>query len=895
MTLPSGTRLGPYEILSPLGAGGMGQVYRARDTRLDRTVAIKVLPPHLADRPELRQRLEREAKAISSLNHPHICVLHDIGNQEGADFLVMEYLEGETLAKRLEKGPLPPEQVLRYGIEIADALDKAHRQGVTHRDLKPGNIMLIPRSGTKLLDFGLAKAKPAPSVSSLTAGPTESSPLTAEGTVVGTFQYMSPEQFEGKEADARSDIFAFGAVLYEMMTGHKAFEGKTQASVIAAILEREPAPLSQLAPMAPPALERVVKTCLAKDPEERWQTAHDVKVQLQWIAEGGTSSVLGAGVPAPVAARRKSRELWAWTAAGVFFAVALALGILHFREAPPDVHAVRFPVAAPEKSSLGSSLAVSPDGRRLAFVATAEGKTLLWVRALDSLEAQPLAGTEGAGFPFWSPDSRSLGFFAEGKLKTVGASGGPTQTLANAGDARGGTWNRAGLIVYAPDITAPLYRVPAAGGTPEPATELDKTRHESSHRFPYFLPDNRHFLFWGRSTDKDSNAVFVGAVDSKERTLLFRGDSSIAYAPAVPGSDQGYVLFVREGTLMAQPFDARRLRLSGEPFPVAQKVGRYGESGPTGYSPFSVSGNGVLAYGSAGGSNTQLVWVDRSGKSLNALGPPGDYGEPWLSPDQKRVAVDHTASSGADIWLLEFSRGVLSRFTFHPAVEVAALWSPDGSRIVFASSRNGPFDLYQKLSSGAGEDELLFKSSQNKFPEDWSPDGRWIIFDVQGSKTRYDLWLLPLFGERKPEAFLETEFNETHAHFSPDGHWVAYASDESGGPEVYVRPFPSSGGKWQVSGGGGTEPFWRRDGKELFYIAPDRKLMSVPVKLGSTFEAGAPQVLFETRVPPGTMTDFRDRYVAAADGRRFLLNNMVETAASSPFTVVVNWAAEVRK
>ncbi|HSS45480.1 MAG TPA: protein kinase, partial [Thermoanaerobaculia bacterium] len=555
MTLAAGTRLGPYEITGALGAGGMGEVYRARDTRLERTVAVKVLPSHLSASPEVRQRFEREAKTISQLSHPHICALYDVGREGDTEYLVMELLEGETLSERLAKGPLPLEQTLRYGIETADALDKAHRQGIVHRDLKPGNVMLT-KSGVKLLDFGLAKAMapPAPR-GSLTALPTQQG-LTQEGTILGTFQYMAPEQLEGKETDTRSDIFAFGAVLYEMATGRKAFSGSSQASLITAIMSSEPASISSVQPMTPPALDRVVKTCLAKDPDDRWQTAHDVMLQLKWIAEGGSQ----AGVPGPIVARRKSRERLAWGMAAVAFLMALAavsafLYLQDRREAP---RMVRSSILLPEKLrfDLGTvPVAVSPDGRRIAFAASdAEGKKLLWVRSLDALSAQPLAGTDGACCPFWSPDGRFLGFFASGKLKKVEASGGPAQTLCDAPNNRGGTWNRAGEIAFAPAARDPIQRVPSSGGAATPATKLDSSRGEISHRWPFFLPDGRHFLYFAMGAfygpKAVSNGIYVGSLDSQERRLLLRADSNVAYAPP------GYLLFLRERTLMAQPFNA---------------------------------------------------------------------------------------------------------------------------------------------------------------------------------------------------------------------------------------------------------------------------------------------------------------------------------------------------
>ncbi len=883
MALSSGTRLGPYEILAPIGAGGMGEVYRAKDTRLDRTVAIKVLPSHLSENAELRQRFEREAKTISSLSHPHICALYDVGHQDGTDYLVMEYLEGETLTDRLAKGPLPTEQVLRHGIEIADALDKAHRQGIVHRDLKPGNVMLT-KSGVKLLDFGLAKAMQQSSPkSSFTALPTAAENLTAEGTILGTFQYMAPEQLEGRESDSRTDIFAFGAVLYEMATGQKAFSGRSQASLIASILSSEPPPISTVQPMTPPALDRVVKTCLAKDPDDRWQTAHDVMLQLKWIAEGGSQ----AGIPAPVAARRRGRERLAWVANAVtaILAVAATLLVLQIRREPSRV--IQSSINPPEKSRFSfedGPMALSPDGRRLAFVArTPEGKKLLWVRPLDGLLAQPLAGTEGASFHFWSFDSRFLGFFADGKLKRIDASGGSPETLCDAPQGRGGTWSRDGVILFAPTVGGPIYRVSSSGGPATPVTRVDPSRRETSHRWPCFLPDGRHFLYLVQG---EKGGLHVGSLDSKEEKLLLLANSNVAYAPP------GYILFFREGTLRAQPFDAKRLQLTGEAFPVAEQV-----QSNVGFASanFSASENGVLAYvGGSAANLSQLVWLDRSGKRIGSVGEPADFWDPRISHDGRRIAyVLNDAAGNGDIWLYDLSRRVATRFTFDPENDIAPIWSPDDSRIVFTSYRKGPGDLYQKVSTGAGSDEMLLATSYRKIPTAWSPDGRFIAFHVLQPKTSWDLWVFSL-ADRKLIPYLQTEFAEYGAEFSPDGRWVAYVSAESGRPEIYVQPFPGPGGKWQISTAGGWMPAWRRDGKELFYIASDRKLMVARVRTGSTFEAEIPEPLFESKGKTfGGLT--RRQYDVSADGERFLVNWAMEEESSAPITLVQNWTAKARR
>jgi serine/threonine protein kinase len=887
MSIAAGTNLGPYEILAPLGTGGMGEVYRARDTRLERTVAVKVLPAHLSSSAESRQRFEREAKTISQLSHPHICALYDVGNQDGVEFLVMEYLEGETLSDRLLKGPLPFDQVLRFGIEIADALDKAHRQGIVHRDLKPGNVM-ITKSGVKLLDFGLAKAIAPKSPQQLTSFPTQAA-LTQEGTILGTFQYMAPEQLEGKDADARTDIFAFGTVLYEMATGQKAFSGKTQASLIAAIIERVPPPISTISPMTPPAFERVVRTCLAKDPEDRWQTAHDVMLELKWIAEAGSQ----AGLPAPIVARRRSRERLAWIVAGILAASTVALAVLELTRPRSASPIVRSSVLPPDKTAFSfvgggaGPVAISPDGRQLAFVASESGtKKQLWVRSLDSLVARPLPATEGATYPFWSPDSRFVGFFADGKLKKIEVSGGPPLSICDAPNARGGSWSREGTILFEPSFRDPLHRVSASGGKPVSVTKFDASRRETTHRWPYFLPDGRHFLFFSGShstgAESELDAIFVGSLDGEKPKLLVNARSNAAYAA-------GHLLFVRQKTLLAQPFDPESLKLSGEAFPIVENV----QDDPGFFNAvFSVSEQGTLAYQEAGGTTglSELAWVDRSGKKIDVLGDPADYYEPRISPDGRRVAV--AVGDPGDIWVYDVARRVRTRLTFAGADDSAPVWSPDGTRVAFQSGRSGSGDLYAKVASGTGADELLASSKIFKVPNGWSPDGRYLAYiafqGAPGSKA--DLWLLSL-PDRKASPLLQTEFDEVAAAFSPDGRWLAYASNESGRFEIYVQPFPGPGGKWQISTSGGVHPRWARGGKELFFVAPEGKIMSVEIRTGTLVEAGTPQALFATSLKsaPGPPYD------VSSDGQRILLNRPIGEESLPPITLVQNWTAAVKR
>jgi Tol biopolymer transport system component len=865
----------------------MGEVYRARDTRLERTVAIKVLPAELSANPDRRQRFEREARIISNLNHPHICALYDIGHQEGVDYLVLEYLQGEALADRLGRGPIPPEQVLRYGIEIADALDKAHRQGVTHRDLKPGNIVLT-KSGAKLLDFGLAKMRgrrimvpgsgekaavlgsepPTPDV------PTASLALTAEGTLVGTFHYMAPEQFQGKEADARSDIFALGAVLYEMVNGCKPFEGKTPASVMAAILEREPEPIKASRPLTPPALDSLVKTCLAKDPEERWQTAHDVKLQLQWIAETGAQ----VGVPTSVAVRRRTREYAAWAAAAVAVAAALVLAVAYSRrELPQPAQVVRSSLLPPPNFSFEPyNFAVSPDGTRLAFVAVGpDGKDTLWVRGLSAANAQQLNGAAGAMFPFWSPGNRRIGFFAEGKLKTLDIAGGAVEILCEAPIGRGGTWNRDGTIVFAPSIAGPLYRVSASGGVPTPVTRTARQGSGQGHRWPFFLPDGKHFLYfvdWSAPEDPQRNGIYVGSLDSGEPKLISSELSgTVAYA-------SGNLLYVRNGSLMAQPFNLDRLETTSPPVAIAQqeveKDPNFSQSG------FSASENGVLTFQSAVDSPARLVWFDSSGKELQQI-PEVGYSFPYLSPNGHYLAVASDDEHNGRYYLrvYDLERGVSTRLG-DGLIQETPIWSHDGKRITYPTVRDGTYYLEEICADGSGPPRVLLKGAR-MVATSWSPDGHLVFMDF--AKGRPHLAVYSASDHRV------TEFSAAGAEgqFSPDGKWIAYTG--TGGRsarDIFVQPFPGPGGRIQISAAGGAQPHWSRDRRQIFYVAPDRKLMAVsfdPQK-GS---AGAPRMLFQTRIVAPVFQS--SQYDVAPDGR-FLINSF-PSSSSSPLTLLTGWTA----
>ncbi len=701
MALTSGTRFGPYEIQSPLGAGGMGEVYRARDTRLERTVAIKILPEHLSQDSEAKQRFNREARAISSLSHPNICHLYDVGSQDGIDFLVMEFLEGETLADRLAKGPLPPEQVLKYGIEICEGLEKAHKTGVIHRDLKPGNVMLT-KSGAKLMDFGLAKSSAvsdAPSSGLTLTSPVASRPLTQQGMIVGTFQYMSPEQIEGKEADARSDIFALGAVLYEMATGKRAFEGKTTTSVIAAILERDPPPISAVRAMFPGALDKVIKTCLEKDPDERWQSTRDLRTNLKWIAEGDDA------VTSTPSKRDPWRERAAWVLASAFLiALALLAGVRYRR--PLATVPVRFSVYPPEKEALSGAtnitvqvpqFALSPDGHSMAFIGNAPGAgSMLWLRSIEQVAARALPGTESAELPFWSPDSRWIGFFAGGKLKKIPAAGGPVQVLAEIADPFGGAWGADDSILFA-ELSNSLFRVSSAGGAVSSLTKLDSSQQESAHRWPQFLPDGRHFLFHVQGRLPEYRGIYVGSLDGGSKRLLIRSDTSGVYAWP------GYLLYLDGDTLLGQEFDAAHLELRGEPFMVAEHVGRSAASNVAA----SASGTGTLAYTTAALQPGRLSWFDRAGNSYGSVGVEGDYPDFRLSPNGQTLAVSlvDTKMWNPDIWLIDLTRGSPSRFTVGSALNASPVWSPDGARIIFRTNRNGATDLYEKSAGGGGSED----------------------------------------------------------------------------------------------------------------------------------------------------------------------------------------------
>ena len=878
MPLLPGHKLGPYEIVEPLGAGGMGEVYRARDTRLGRDVAIKILPEQLSKDSIRKQRFEREARTISSLNHPNICTLHDIGSQDGVDYLVMECVEGETLAKRLEKGSLPLEQVLKYGAQIADALDKAHRAGIVHRDLKPGNIMLTA-SDAKLLDFGLAKPA-APLVSGMTltaAVPT--TPVTQEGMVVGTFQYMSPEQVEGKEVDGRSDIFSLGAVLYEALTGQRAFQGKSQLSIASAILEKEPKSISSIKPMTPPVLDHAIKKCLAKTPDERWQSSSDVASELKWIAESGSGV---SQALSPVAGKGWPRG--AWVVSGSLLLLVAAIGAAWWARARQVSPAMYF--NSPVRFA-ANNVALSPDGKKLAMVAYAPqvNKYMMWIQDIGGQSATTVPGTEDASQPFWSPDGRSIGFFSQGQLKRVEVlSGRAAQILCEAPHGRGGTWNRDGVILFSPDGHGGLLRVSSSGGTPAPVTTVNAD--EFSHRWPVFLPDGQHFLFLAAnfSGHLESNWVVVGSLNSGERHNVINASSNAAYA------DPGYLLYLRDNVLVAQRFNPRTFLLSGDPRTINDEV-QYSQL--IDLALFDVVGPKTLAVQTGKGiAKSQLTWYERNGHLAGIAGTPDAIANPSLSPDGRRLVYDQIDRDGrnVNIWIDELVGGVPARFTFSPAADQLPVWSPDGSRVTFGSNRSFHFTLYQKNADGSGgETQMSDMGVPQEGPWDWSRDGKYLLV-----MRNAELWYLSST-DWQPKPYVQGKGTIRNAQFSPDGKWVAYSSNETGNSEIYVSAFPNPLSKRQISRGGGQEPRWRKDGKELFYLSADAKLMAVPVKAGTTFDAGQPAVLFQThaRQLSGVMDVFS--YDVSRDGQKFLINVKVDEPIPAPLSIVLNWASEMEK
>ena len=893
MSLAQGTKLGRYEIRSKIGAGGMGEVYQARDMDLARDVALKVLPSTFSADAARLHRFQQEACAAGALNHPNVLIVHDIGAHDGAPYIVSELLEGQTLRKRIGGTPLGQRRAIDYALQIAHGLAAAHEKGIIHRDLKPDNIFITNDGRVKILDFGLAKLTQVDGDQVQTDVPTRRVD-TGPGVMMGTVGYMSPEQLKAQRVDQRTDIFAFGAILYEMLSGRRAFFGESAAETMSAILKEDPPELSDTNKTVSPALERLINHCLEKNPQSRFHSARDVAFALETLAVSSGSVDTSLAVE-PLPPRSWISEHLSWIVAALLGALligALPFVWLYFRGPVEQPQAVRLTIAPPERGVV-STLSISPDGKTVVYGAPNEqGKNVLWMRPLNSLTAQQLPGTDNPFFTtFWSPDSRYVAFVSssDNKLKKIDLTGGAPQILATAPNGRGGSWNREGVIVFAPSAEGPLYRVSASGGEVTPVTTLDPTRHEVSHRYPWFLPDGRHFLYMARGAAADSTGIYVRSLDSKETKKLVDAESGGVY------SAPGFLLYVRDGSLVAHRFDPDKLELSGEALPIADSL--IGFDLTSNLARFAVSENGVLVYYTGlEFDKAQLQWVDRAGKQIGTLGGSGGYGYLRLSPDEKRLAFGRRdPATRWDIWLFELTRNALTRFTFDSRTEVFPIWSPDGTRIAFSSNRDGQMHIYERLSTGVGNDqELLTQHAEPKFVNDWSSDGRFIAYHALSGKTRADIWILPLFGDRKAFPFLQTPHGEREARFSPNGRWIAYTSDETGPRELFVQSFPAGSGKWQISQGGAGPPEWRADGKELFYVSGD-KLMAVEVRTdGNAFEAGTPKSLFEIRGPALPGAGGVAGFEASNDGKRFLVAVSVPEQTFTPITVVLNWTADLK-
>jgi serine/threonine protein kinase/Tol biopolymer transport system component len=900
--LKDGNAISHYRIGSKIGSGGMGEVYRARDSRLDRDVAIKVLPSELSTEPDRLRRFEQEAKATSALNHPNILTVFDIGEHEGAPFIVAELLDGEELRARLDEGPIPLRKTIDYAQQIVSGLSAAHEKGIVHRDLKPENIFITKDDRVKILDFGLAKLR-EPKTEIHGSEDATRRALTDPGIVMGTAGYMSPEQVRGQTVDQRSDIFSFGAILYEMLTGKRAFNGESIVELMHSILKDDVPELDDSGARIPMALDKMMRRCLEKRPEHRFHSAHDLGFALDAVASPTSSS--GFGLTSAAQSLRDVPDAkptaWlsraGWAVAALFLISTLLLGSLYLRREEPRRQTMRFGIAPPEKTFFNESFALSPDGQMIAFVTRGTaGETSLWIRPLVSVNARQLSGTEGAAFPFWSPDGRTIGFFAGGKLKKIEAAGGPTQTLADASsDPRGATWTPDGTIIFAPHTTSSLMRVPATGGAVSELTKLNTEIGQTSHRWPSMLPDGKHVLFFGRGGLSEVQGIYAASIESPQPKLII-ASPVVGSFTMVDGV--GFLLFVREGTLMAQRFDPDKLELSGEATPMVEDLLSFpGEVGPTAYSAFSSAG-GNLVYRTGDQQTTKLVWYDRSGKALETISEPGGYHELSLSKDNTKVLFGRNEGRGPqDVYLQDLSRGNSTRLTFDPESDATALLSPDETQVIFSSNRGSKNGLYRKSASGAGTDELLMTDENGVYPDSWSPDGKYLMYERNGgSRTKVDLWVFPITGETSAFAYLDSPFEEAHAQFSPDGRWVAYTSNESGRPEVYIQSFPIGGGKWQISTAGGDQPQWRGDGKELFYVGPDRNLVAVSIAASSaTIEIGRPAILFQTIMPLSGITDDRNNYVPSKDGQRFLVNTLADTGNLQPLILVLNWAGELKK
>ncbi len=909
MPLSPGTRLGVYEITAPIGAGGMGEVYRATDSNLKRSVAIKVLPASVAADADRLARFQREAEVLAALNHPNIGAIYGLEKTPDFTALVMELVEGEDLSQRIARGAIPIDEALPIAKQIADALEAAHEQGIIHRDLKPANIKVRADGTVKVLDFGLAKAMDVGSGRSVGSGgtggsgglsmsPTMMSPvhMSGVGVILGTAAYMAPEQAKGRAVDRRADIWAFGVVVYEMLTGQGLFAAEDVSETLAAVLTRT-VDLAALPAATPLRVRRLLARCLDRDPRTRLRDIGEARVEIDKAMAGPNDVAAGdaaapnpdSRLPNPLATWRRALP---WAVAAAALAATAVLATLYVRRAAPERSLTRLELVTPPTSA-PTSIALSPDGRQIAFVAAGENGPKLWVRRFDQASVTALFGTDGAVYPFWAPDGRAIGFFADGKVKRIDLSGGAPQALADASSGRGGTWSAAGVILFSPAATSGLMRIQDIGGTAAAVTALKAG--ENSHRWPQFLPDGHHFLFRMAVGRPDTRGTYIGSLDGGTPTRVLQDETAAVFAPP------DLLLFVRQGVLMAQRFDSARAVVSGDPVAIAQNVGT---DTTIERAAFTVSATGVLAHrANSGGGRRQLVWMDRAGRTVGTVGGPDDaaMANPALAADGQRVGVIRNVQGNADVWLLD-ARGVLSRFTFDPGVDNNAVWSPDGSRLAFRSNRNGAFNLFEKAANGAADEQPLLVTADNKAPQDFSPDGRTLLYTDLAEKTGIDLWALPLDGDKKPFPVLQSPFDETDASFSPDGRWIVYESNQSGKSEIFVRPFPQSRGQWQVSTAGGTQPRWRADGKELYYVARDGHLMATPITAtadGQALTPGAPVSLFLVPIASGANVTLgtysaRPQYAVARDGR-FLVNVSVNAETTPPMSIVLNWDAPFRR
>jgi eukaryotic-like serine/threonine-protein kinase len=899
MALASGTKLGSYEILAAIGAGGMGEVYRARDAKLGRDVAIKVLPASFARDAERMARFEREARLLASLDHPNVASIYGVEDSGETLALVMQLAEGPTLADRIGQGPIPVDEALRIARQIADALEYAHERGVVHRDLKPANIKISRDDSVKILDFGLAKAvQGEASEAEIANSPTLTHMATQAGILLGTAAYMSPEQAKAKPVDRRADIWAFGCVLYEMLTGTMAFHGETVTDTLAAVIRGEP-DWSALPANTPARVRVLLQRCLQKDPKQRLRDIGEARISLDEVLSGAPEVSSSAGVsPANFSFWRRVLP-WAVACVAVLAAIAVTFSYVGRTPAAP-IQLVRFEIPVPQKLTLLSpaEFDLSPDGRQLAFDATgADGTSSIYIRPLDSLQARRLPGTESTDWPFWSPDSQHIAFFTGEKLRAIDVSSGTIETICDTVKEGGGSWSRNGLIVFGqPD--GGVMKVSADGGSPIPVTSVDSSRGEVGHMFPSFLPDGRHFIYLRVSLNPSIWGIYVGSVDAvpgeQDSQRLLATNYDAEYVPSLDPNIGHLAFLTSDGTLMAQAFDARRLKLMGKAVPLAQGIGSFSNI----FGFFSASAAGALVYRGGAGGLYRLTWFDRQGEVQGTVGEPIDSAPPALSPDGTEAVASRSDDQGGNaLWLLNFSRATSTRFTFGSRA-AAAIWSPDERRIVFVS---GADRVYEKAADGATNEELLLKASGFPSPTDVSRDGRFLLYNAFAPKTDWDIWALPLRGGGKPFPFLQTQFAEIDGHFSPDGRWVAYASDESGRSDVYVRPFSADasanadggGVKWQVSYEGGQWPIWSNDGKELYYLTLDWKVMEVDVTTNPTFQAGSPKFLFQAPQQAGNAAGNVGSYTA--DGKRFLFSVPIEQGGQAPFNVVLNWQAALKQ